>query len=116
MGALAAAVWFGVGYTILRSVQRKDPRPTRPRSAHIDTTMEELQQDRSWSTGRVLGAVAVGVCFLQAAGHSVEVLANAYEYGAARGRGSYSRPPPRCMCCGSQIRAKVDATKDWIDD
>ena len=70
MGYLAAILWLGVGYSIARRVTPKDPRPTRPRSAHIDTSAEEVQQDQSWSTGRVIGTPAAALCFVQAAAHT----------------------------------------------
>ena len=62
MGALDAVVWFGIGYTILRS------RPRAPSA--------EEHRSRSWSTVRVLCSVAGTVCFIHAAAHSGEALKN----------------------------------------
>ena len=73
MGALAAAIWFGVGITVLGLVL-----PEERRAADKNASAKDSQQDCSWSTGRVLGSVAAALCFLEAAAHSGEVLASGY--------------------------------------
>lgn len=78
MGALAAVIWFTIGMGCTVAAAGSVPESDSAGSAQKDKSSPSLRKDRSWSPGTVLSAVAAGVCFLEAAAHSAEVINSGY--------------------------------------